>query len=417
MSGGTGLLLLLVAAAASAAAGVPLFAVLAGAGVAAMVITGTDLAVAAVEVHRLASTPTLVALPLFVLAGVVLSQGRSPRRFKLLLRAAFSWLPGGEAVGIVLAATLFTAFSGASGLTLVALGGLFLHQRPSDPRLQKRRIGAITAAGTPGLLLPPSLPVIVYAITAGVPVDQLYRATLVPAVVLVTLLASYAALRSPTPRAPFRWRRLLVALRMNAWELPLPLLVTGGLFSGVVALSEVAVVMAGYTLLAALLRGELKLGWASRVLSEAATMSAVILAVVAAAFILSNVLVDQQVPQSIVAAIARDLGGPVAFLLLLNVTLLVAGMFFDIFSATVVLVPLVAPAAARLGIDPLHLGTIFLLNLEVGYLTPPVGINLFVAKLRFGQPIAQVYRAALPYLGIMLLVLAAVTYLPELAVR
>ena len=414
------LLLIVVGGLVAVAAGLPLYAALAGGGMLAMFVVGLDPAVAALEIHRLQSMPTLIMLPLFVLAGVVLSQGTTPRRLLFLLRESLAWLPGGPAIGVVLAATLFTAFTGASGLTIVALGGVLLPARGGTvaPSLQRRRtIGAITAAGSPGLLLAPSLPVIVYALTAQVSVERLYRATLLPALLMTVLLCAVAAIRSPTRPRPIRWKRLLVATRANAWLLPLPPLVYLGVFTGVVALSEVAIITASYVLIAALARGELRPRQTPAVLAEAGTLSAVILIVVAAALVVSNVLVDRQVPQTVLAALGDTVSGPVLFLLLLNLVLLAAGMVFDIFSAIVVLVPLVAPVATRLGVDPLHLGALFLVNLEVGYLTPPVGINLFIARLRFGHDIIDIYRAAFPYVLVLLAVLAVVTYVPVVVLR
>ena len=420
MTVATALVLIVASGLVALAAGLPLYAGLAGAGVLAMVAVGIDPAVAALEIHRLESMPTLVMLPLFVLAGVVLSQGSAPRRLLFLLRESLAWLPGGPAVGMVIAATLFTAFSGASGLTIVALGGVLLPSRGgggATGRQRRRTIGAITAAGSPGLLLAPSVPVIVYALTAQVSVERLYRATLLPALLMMLLLCVIAALRSPTRARPIRWRRLLLAARANAWLLPLPPAVYVAVFTGVVALSEVAVLTASYVLLGALLRGDVRVRRLPAVLAEAGMLSAVILIVVAAALVVSNVLVDQLVPQRLLATLGERVTETLPFLLLLNLVLLAAGMFFDIFSAIVVLVPLLAPVAIRVGVDPLHLGAVFLVNLEVGYLTPPVGINLFIARLRFGHHLVEIYRAALPFLVVMLLVLAVVTYLPAIVLR
>ena len=420
MSDATALLLIAAGGVVAVAAGLPLYAALAGAGMLAMLAIGIDPAVAALEIHRLESMPTLVMLPLFVLAGVVLSQGGTPRRLLFLLRESLAWLPGGPAVGMVVAATLFTAFSGASGLTIVALGGVLLPGRGGGraaERHRRRTIGAITAAGSPGLLLAPSIPVIVYALTAQVSVEQLYRATLFPALLMMLLLCAVAAIRAPTRARPVRWRRLLLAARANAWLLPLPPAVYVAVFTGVVALSEVAVITACYVLAGALWRGEIRIRRVPAVLAEAGILSAVILIVVAAALVVSNVLVDQLLPQRLLAALGERVHDALPFLLMLNLVLLAAGMFFDIFSAIVVLVPLAAPVALRLGVDPLHLGAVFLVNLEVGYLTPPIGINLFIARLRFGHHLVEIYRAALPFLLVMLAVLAVVTYVPAIVLR
>ena len=440
---------------AAALGGVPLFALIAGAALAGLALAGIDPAVAAVEFNRLGSLPTLTALPLFAFAGLVLAESRAPRRFLLLARALFGRRPGGMAIAAVAVSAGFTAFTGASGVTIIALGGLLLPAMLAAARAQGRRhperhaIGLIAAAGVPGLLLPPSLAVIVYAITAQVSVDQLFLATTVPALLLVASLGLYVTVmrrRPPattdasaaarravsagtagpatpagsdraTRRGRFALRRAARAVRLAGWELPLPAAVVGGIYLGAITVTEAATLTAAYVLVVeVLIRREIDLrrDLAAIVRNTGALVGAILL-VVGAALALTNVLVDAQAPQRLLAAVTARIEHPLLFLLALNAMLLIAGMLVDIFSAIVVLVPLIVPVAAALQIDPLHLGVVFLVNLEVGYLTPPVGINLFVARFRFARPLTTIYRAALPFALVLIAALLLITYLPPLS--
>ena len=437
---------------AAALGGVPLFALIAGAALAGLALAGIDPAVTGVEFNRLGSLPTLTALPLFAFAGLVLAHSRAPRRFLLLARALFGRRPGGMAVAAVVVSAGFTAFTGASGVTIIALGGLLLPAMVAAARVQGRRrpdshaIGVITAGGVPGLLLPPSLAVIVYAITAEVSVDQLFLATTVPALLLIASLGAYATVvrrrpstavgaapnarragpgdtaastagRGDAGRRRTRWRRALRAVRLCGWELPLPAAVVGGIYLGAITVTEAATLTAAYVLLVeVLIRREISLrrDLAAIVRHTGALVGAILL-VVGAALALTNVLVDVQAPQRLLAAVTERIEHPLLFLLALNGVLLIAGMLVDIFSAIVVLVPLIVPVAAALNIDPLHLGVVFLVNLEVGYLTPPVGINLFVARFRFARPLTAIYRAALPFALVLIAALLVITYVPQLS--
>ena len=411
----------------------PLFALIAGAALAGLALAGIDPAVAALEFNRLGSLPTLTALPLFAFAGLVLAESRAPRRFLLLARALFGRRPGGMAVAVVAVSAAFTAFTGASGVTIIALGGLLLPAMLAAARVQGRRrperhaIGLIAAAGVPGLLLPPSLAVIVYAITAQVSVDRLFQATTVPALLLMASLTLYAAVARRRPAAARAGRaapgnraairRAARAVRLCGWELPLPAAVVGGIYLGAITVTEAATLTAAYVLaVEVLIRREVDLrrNLPAIVRNTGALVGAILL-VVGAALALTNVLVDAQAPQRLLAAVTERIEHPLLFLLALNGVLLIAGMMVDIFSAIVVLVPLIVPVAAALQIDPLHLGVVFLVNLEVGYLTPPVGINLFVARFRFARPLTAIYRAALPFALVLIAALALITYLPSLS--
>ncbi len=424
----------------------PLFALIAGAALAGLALAGIDPAVAALEFNRLGALPTLTALPLFAFAGLVLAESRAPRRFLLMARTLFGRRPGGMAVAAVVVSAAFTAFTGASGVTIIALGGLLLPAMLAAAHAQGRRhperhaIGLIAAGGVPGLLLPPSLAVIVYAITAQVSVDRLFQATTVPALLLVACLTLYAAVArrraasgsaEPGPAAPrptaaagpaargnrATVRRAARAVWLCGWELPLPAAVVGGIYLGAITVTEAATLTAAYVLaVEVLIRREVDLRRdLPAIVRNTGALVGAILLVVGAALALTNVLVDAQAPQRLLAAVTEHIEHPLLFLLALNGVLLIAGMLVDIFSAIVVLVPLIVPVAAALQIDPLHLGVVFLVNLEVGYLTPPVGINLFVARFRFARPLTAIYRAALPFALVLIAALVLITYLPSLS--
>lgn len=425
------------AVAAAAIGGVPLFVVIAGAALVGLSLAGIDLAVAVVEFNRLGSIPTLTALPLFTFAGLLLAESRAPSRFLGLARALLGHLPGGIAIVAIVVSVGFTAFTGASGVTIIALGGLLLPallsatRRRGPERADRLSVGLITAAGAPGLLVAPSLPVMVYAITAGVSIDRLFLAAALPAALLVVLLSAYtvrsihagtgagvsAGASARRHRGRFSWVRLIRAVRLAGWELPLPIAVVAGIYAGAITVTEAATLTATYVFIVeVLVRREIHVrADLPRIIRQTGAMVGAILIVVGAALALTNVLVDGMVPQRLLSAAANFAADPLLFLLALNGVLLVAGMFVDVFSAIVVLVPLVAPVAATLGIDPLHLGVVFLVNLEVGYITPPVGINLFVARFRFRRSLTSIYRAALPFAVVMIIALLAITYIPALS--
>ncbi len=375
-----------------------------------------------IEMNRLASMPVLVALPLFTLAGGMLTATGAPRRITDLLAALLGWLPGGIAIAALGACALLTALTGASGVTIVALGGVLY------PILRRERhypegftLGLLTTGGSLGLLFAPSLPVILYALVAQVDIDRMFRAALTPGLLLMAALAAFTVLRrlgahKPSASAPPPVS-LATALRRGARDLPLPAILLLGVYGGWITIAEVAVVVVVYLFVVyCLVTGEIH--WRRQlpsIMVESAVLSGAILLILAAALALTGYLVDARVPQRILETLSGVTDQRVFFLLGLNLFLLVVGCIMDIFSAIVVVVPIMVPVALTYGIDPLHLGVIFLLNLEIGYATPPVGINLFVAALKFETPVTRLYRASLPFLAVMLAVLLAVTYLPSLS--
>lgn len=405
-----------IAAVVLAGLGTPLFAVLAALALAAFAAQGVDLTVIFIEIYRLADTPALAAIPLFAFTGFVLAASGAARRLVRLSEALLWWLPGGLAVMALVVCALLTAFTGASGMTIVAVGGLLL------PALQQARypepfsLGLLTTAGSLGLLFPPSLPLIVYGIVSGTPVDQLFVAGIAPGVLLVLALSAYAAVvggrRRPAPARTAPWP----ALRDGAGELLLPAAVMASIYSGWIAVSEAAALSALYVLVLEMaVHREVRPRQLPAVLRETMVLVGSLFVILAAALAYTAFLVDAEVPTRLLDLIRGRVDSPLVFLVLLNLFLLAVGCMIDMFSALVVVVPLILPVAAAYGIHPVHLGIIFLANLEIGYSTPPVGLNLFIASARFQRPVLTLYRASLPFLAILLACLLAITYVPALS--
>ena len=401
--------------------GLPLFVALGAGGLLATHQAGLDPAVLIIELNRLASSPNLTAIPLFTLAGVVLAAGGAPQRLIRLFNALIGWLPGGVAGVALFACAFFTAFSGASGVTILALGGLLFPMLMSVGYPQRFSLGLLTSSGSIGLLFPPSLPVLLYGIVAGVNIDDLFLAGALPGLLLLVLITLYCmvlGVRLNIPRQPFTAEALRAAVREGIWDILLPVGVVWGIFGGFVTVSEAAACTAAYVLvLETLIHRSLSLRrQLLPILRETSVLVGSILIILGVAMGLTNLLIDAQIPMQLLAWMRDNIDSQLQFLLLLNLVLLIVGAMMDIFSAIVVLVPLILPLALQFGVDPVHLGIIMLANLEIGYCTPPVGINLFIASQRFKKPILSLFIATLPFLAIMLLWLGILTYVPQLTI-
>ena len=408
-----------ILAAVLAVTGAPLFVVIAAIALLSFYGAGIDASVVIIEMYRLASTPTLVAIPLFAFAGYILAESGAPRRLVRVSQAFLGWVPGGLAVVILVACTLFTAFTGATGITIIALGGLAFPALISQRYPEAFSLGLITTSGSLGLLFPPSLPLILYGLVSKTSVDQLFKAAILPGSILVVLLVLYSVFkgwRTGTPIVKVSTREMGRALLESKWEIPLPFVVLGGVYTGYFAVSEAATITVLYVLLVeAVIYREISLRTILSVIRESMILVGGILIILGMALAYTNYLIDAQIPIKLLAFIQGHITSRWLFLILLNVFLLVVGCMIDIFSALVVVVPLILPLAQAYGIDPVHLGIIFLTNLGIGYSTPPVGVNLFIASYRFERPILTLYLASLPFLAILLLGLIIMTYFPSIS--
>ncbi|MGE0708179.1 MAG: TRAP transporter large permease subunit [Planctomycetota bacterium] len=361
-------------------------------------------------------SPLFIAIPLFTFAGTLLSESQTPTRLINLCRALLGWLPGGLALVTLVACCFFTAFTGASGVTIVALGGLLFPILLRERYPERFSLGLLTTGGSLGLLFPPSLPVIVYGLVARVDVGRLFQAALIPGILLVIFLAVTSfivAIQSQVPRHAFTTDELKTSLRGALWELPLPFLVIGGIYSGFITAAEASAVTAAYVLLITVgVYRDVKPGELPGVVRRTAVLVGAILMIMGAALGFTDWLTVERIPQMILAAMQQHIQGQLTFLLTLNVFLLIVGCLMDIFSAILVVVPLIVPVAHEFGVDPYHLAVVFLVNLEIGYSTPPVGINLFIASLRFRRPVFALYRASVLFIGVLLLALLLITYVP-----
>ena len=392
-------------------------------GAAALVLfTAADVPVAAimVEAYRIVVSPAIPTIPLFVLAGLLLASGRAGERLMELFQAFFGWIPGGLAMVVILSCAFFSTFTGASGVTILALGGLLLPMLVKSGYGGRFSLGLVTASGSIGLLFPPSLAVILYGVVAHVPIPDMFKAGLVPGLILVVSVCAYGVamgLRAKAARPPFDWRKALGATWRAKWEIGMPMVAIGGIFGGLMTLMEAAAVTAFYVFCTqALVHREIHV---TRDLPEiflkSITLIGGVFAILTVAMGLTNYLVDAEIPAHAAAWVEANVSSRVLFLLALNVFLLAVGALMDIYSATVVVVPLILPISAVFGIHPLHLGMIFLVNLQLGYLTPPVGMNLFLSAFRFERPFAEVCRAVLPFFAVLILVVVLVTYIPALS--
>ncbi|MFB3904208.1 MAG: TRAP transporter large permease subunit [Acidobacteriota bacterium] len=411
-----GLVMVIVAA----LSGAPIYALLGGAAIFLFYVADTTIASIPVEAYRIASNPVLPSLPLFTLAGAVLAEGRASERLVRLFRALFCWVPGGTAVATVAVCAFFTTFTGGSGVTILALGGLMLPVLLKQGYDEKFSLGLLTAAGSLGILFPPSLVIILYGVQALTPIDRLFLAGIGPGLLLVIIVALYSGWkgRRIARDSRFDLGEGLKAIWAAKWEVMLPLVVLVSIFSGYATLVEAAALTAFYTFVVeGLIHRELGISRDfPKILAECAVMIGGIFIILACAMGLTNYLIDADIPSRGADWVQSGIESKAVFLLALNGFLLIVGCLMDIFSAIVVAVPLILPVADAFGIDRVHLGIVFLANMELGYLTPPVGMNLFVACFCFKRPLLQVYRASVPFLLILLAGVVMITYLPWLTI-
>jgi C4-dicarboxylate transporter DctM subunit len=399
--------------------GAPLFAVISALTLLLLFSGQIDSSAMIIEMYRMATTPILVAIPLFTFAGYLLSESGAPKRLIRFSDAILGWLPGGLSMIALVTCAIFTALTGATGLTIIALGGILFPAMLQGRYPEKFSLGLLTTSGTLGLLFPPSLPLIIYAIVAKVRIDQLFLAGILPGILLVILLSSfsiYKAIISDVPRKQFNWFEVFQALKGMIWELPLPVVVLGGIYSGYFAVSEAAAITAVYVLLIeVVIYRDIKWQELPKVMRKSMVLVGGILIILGAALGLTNYLIDEQVPMKMMDLIKVHIQSPIVFLVVLNFFLLAVGCIMGTFSALIVVVPLIPPIAQAYGIHPIHIGIIILTNLEIGASIPPLGINLFISSIRFEKTILRLYLASLPFIGVLLFALAIITYIPWLS--
>ncbi|HUT79515.1 MAG TPA: TRAP transporter large permease subunit [Polyangia bacterium] len=371
------------------------------------------------EMYTLATQPVLLAIPLFTFAGYLMAESKAPARLVQLSHALVAPMPGGLAVVALVSCAFFTAFTGASGVTIIALGGLLLPVLVSGRYSERFTLGLLTTSGSLGLLFPPSLAIILYGLIAGVSINQLFVAGVLPGILLIVLLSFYAVARGGVARADrlrWEWAKIRKAVWAARLEIPIPIVVLVGIYGGYLTVTDSAAVVAVYVLvIEVFVHRDIPWRKLPDLIKEAAVLVGGIFIIICTAKALTYYLVDQEVPQGILEWMQTYIHSRITFLIVLNIFLIIVGCLMDIFSAILVVVPLITPIAEGFGVDPVHLGIIFLVNLEIGYSTPPVGLNLFIASFRFGKPITSLYRASLPFLAILLAALMIITYVPDLS--
>lgn len=397
--------------------GLPIFAVLGGLALLLFWTGGTPVAAVPAETYRLTGNEFLPAIPLFTFAGYLYSASGSSLRLVKVFDALLGWLPGGLAVATAAVFAFFTSFTGASGVTILSLGGLLLPVLIKSGYPPKFSLGLVTASGSIGLLFPPSLPVILFGVRTFTPIDQLFIGALIPGLVLVGLVAIlgvWQAKKAGAGRKRFKLQDALSAAWMAKWELALPVLVLVGIFGGFTTLVETSALTVLYAILTeGLIYGDLKIRKdMPRVVAECTALVGGIMVILGAALGFTNWTLEERIPDQLVEIVKAHVDSKLMFLLILNVFLIVVGFLMDIYSAILVVVPLILPIATAYGVHPVHLGAIFLANLELGYLHPPLGLNLFLSASRFNKSIWEVAWAVLPFLLFMILGVLLITYVP-----
>ena len=399
--------------------GAPLFAVMAASAMWGFQREGIDLQAIAIEFYGMAEMPVLLAIPLFTFAGYLLSESGAPHRLVRISQALIGWMPAGLAVVSLAVCALFTAFTGASGVTIIALGALLLPALQKAGYPDKFNLGLVTSAGCLGLLFAPSLPLILYGVVTEIPIEDLFLAGILPGILMVVALSGYCVWKNRAVRVPlghFSWAELRAASWEAKWEIPLPLVVLGGIYSGYFAISEAAAVTALYVVIIdVLVLREISWKKLPLLMRDSMVLVGGILIILGMSLASTNYLIDAGVPQRLLEWVSSWVTNEFTFLVLLLVFLLILGAILDIFSAIVLVVPLIVPIGLEFGVHPVHLGMIFLAAMQLGYLTPPVGLNLFIASYRFERSILEVYMSTLPFFAWLMVTVLMITFWPWLS--
>jgi len=400
--------------------GLPIFVAIGGAALLLFWVDGSPINAVPGETYRLTTSPMLPAVPLFALSGYLLAEGDASKRLTRLFTALFGWLPGGLALVTTGVLAFFTPLTGASGVTIVSMGGLLLPVLVQARHDERTSLGLVTVSGSIGLLFFPSLPVFLYGFYANLPFERLFIAGLLPGVLLVIVVAAWAAIHGAlggATRTKFRRSEAAGAIWHAKWELALPVVVLGSIITGWATLIEAAAITVAYAFVVeCVVHRTLHVSRdVARVTLECATMIGGFMVILSVALGFTNYLIIAEMPTTVLSWVQTHVDSPTMFLLALNVFLIIVGALMDIYSAIIVIVPVIAPIAEAYGIDPIHLGIIFLANMELGYLMPPMGENLFLSSYRFKRSLPEVYRSTLPYTVILLIAVLLITYFPSLS--
>ena len=398
--------------------GAPIFVGLGGLAVLFFWYDYTPVASISAETYRIVVSPTLPTIPLFTLAGYLLAESKTSERLVMVFRQVFGWIPGGIPVVIILLCGFFSALTGGSGVTILALGGLLVPLLIKEGYTKSFSIGLITVSGSIGLLFPPSLPVIIYGITAGISIKSVFLAGLIPGLVLITVISFWALYQGKTSNIvleKFNFKKAIKICWRTKSELSIPFLIIFGIFGGFTTLVEAASIIVIYILIIEIfVLKDIDIWDLPRIIKECSSLIGGVLIILGVAMGLTSYLIDAQIPDLLLEQAKILIKSKLLFLLLLNIFLLIVGCLMDIFSAIIVIVPLIAPLGLYFGVDPVHLAIIFIANLELGFLTPPVGMNLFLAAYRFDEDMPTIYKATLPFFTVKLFVVLLITYLPFL---
>jgi tripartite ATP-independent transporter DctM subunit len=371
------------------------------------------------ETYRIVVSPTLPTIPLFTFAGYLLAESNASIRLVNLFRSAFGWIPGGTPIVLVLLCGFFTALTGGSGVTILALGGLFMPILIKEGYSKLFSLGLITVAGSLGLLFPPSLPLIIYGVTAGVSIKAVFLAGIVPGLVRLSMIGGWAIWQGKiqsVKKYPLSFKELKTSLWNAKWEAAIPLFIFFGIFGGYATLVETAAMTAIYIFIVeVLIHKDIKWSNLYKITLDCASLIGGVLIILGVAMGLTSYLVDAQIPMHLLEWVKSTISSKLVFLLILNIFLLAVGCMMDIFSAIIIVVPLITPLGVYFGIDPVHLAIIFIANLELGFLTPPVGMNLFLSAYRFEEDMPTIYKSTLPFFIVMLISVLVITYIPFLS--
>jgi tripartite ATP-independent transporter DctM subunit len=399
--------------------GAPLFSIIVTSAMIGLTSEDTDLMNVALDILGIADLPFLVAIPLFTFAGYLLSESQAPKRLVRMTGSLLGWMPGGLAVVSLSACAFFTAFTGGSGVTIIALGAILYPALQQDGYPDRFNLGLVTSSGSLGLLFAPSLPIILYGVVSEVPIDKLFLAGILPGTLMLMMLSGYSMWVNRGIRKPlssFSGREIGAAVRESIWEIPLPFVVLGGIYSGFLVVSEAAAITALYVFIVeVVVHREIPWRELPRIMRSSMVLVGGILIILGVSMASTNYMISAGIPQMLLEWVSNLVSSQTSFLLLLLLFLLVLGAILDIFSAIVLVVPLILPIAAGFDVHPVHLGIVFLAAMELGYLTPPVGLNLFISSYRFEKPILHVYAATFPFLMILLMSVILIAFWPSLS--